>query len=493
MPYTINKTNGGAIATIQDGYLNNTTDLTLIGKNYSGYGEILNENFVKLLENFANSSAPGSPLDGQLWWDLATKTLKVWGGSSWKIISGSTASSTAPTYKSVGDLWFDTTTSQLKVWNGTDWTLIGPSYSAGVGTSGAVVDSITDNSNGSHVVVRFIIGGDTTVAILSKDSAFVPQTTINGFATIYPGMTISSTILNAGLYGKASDSDKLDALDSTSFMRTDANTSTTGILRVLNDTGLSVGASNDLALAVSGNDTYISNATSNGQMYIRINKAGTPTNALHIDANGYVYALSTPLAGDNSTRLATTAYVDAVSTSTAYLKADGTTRLTGNLLPDLTSNNRSLGSTGARYFDVWATNFNGTATQAEYADLAERFESDAIYEPGTVVELGGDKEITAVAEDLSDKVFGVISTRPGFLLNGKAGGNDTHPAVALNGRVPVKVVGKVNRGDRLVSAGNGLARAAQIGEATTFNVIGRSLESTNNEGVSTITAIVKVQ
>ena len=125
--------------------------------------------------------------------------------------------------------------------------------------------------------------------------------------------------------------------------------------------------------------------------------------------------------------------------------------------------------------------------------MAERFEADTPYEPGTVVELGGEKEITAVADELSERVFGVISTRPGFLLNGRAGENDTHPAVALNGRVPVKVIGLVNRGDRLVSAGNGLARAAKAGEATSFNVIGRSLENKTTESISTISAVVKVQ
>jgi hypothetical protein len=141
---------------------------------------------------------------------------------------------------------------------------------------------------------------------------------------------------------------------------------------------------------------------------------------------------------------------------------------------------------------VWATTFRGTAITAAYADLAERFEADSAYQPGTVVELGGAKEITAADQDLSEEVFGVISTRAGFLMNGEAGSDQTHPPVAMQGRVPVRVIGTVSKGDRLVSAGAGLARAATRAEITAFNVIGRSLEDkiTADEGV--VEAIVKL-
>lgn len=491
MAYTINKTNGSVLTTIADGTIDNTADLTLVGKNYSGYGEILNENFVKLMENFASSGGPASPLAGQLWWDLSTKTLKVHTGTNWKIISGSTASSTEPSNKTLGDLWFDTTSTQLKIYNGTTWTLIGPSYTSGTGTSGAVIDTVLDTNGASHVVVKYYVN-ETIVAVLSKDADFQPQTTIPGFSTVSPGMTLSTSVVNAGFNGTASNADALDNLSSTQFVRSDANATMTGTLGVSNDTGLTVGVDSDLRLGVSGSDVYLTNNTSNGDVYFRVNKAGVLTQALFIDgATGYVYA-TTPAAADNSTRVATTAYVDGVSPGTGFLKADGTTALAGSLLPD-TTNTRNLGSSLKKYADVYATNFIGTATTAEYADLAERFEADADYEPGTVVELGGSAEITAVVGELSDKVFGVISTQPGFLLNGRAGTNATHPAVALNGRVPVKVIGHVTRGDRLVSAGNGLARAAGPGEASTFNVIGRAIESKTTDGISSIVAVVKIQ
>jgi hypothetical protein len=493
MAYTINKTNGAVLTTIADGTIDNTSDLTLIGKNYSGYGEILNENFVKIMENFASSSAPASPLAGQLWWDITSNSLKVYTGvGGFKIISGSTASATQPTGATLGDLWFDTVNGQLRVYNGSSWTLIGPSFTAGTGVSGAVISTILDNTGASHVVVQFYVN-ETVVAIISKDATFFPQTAIPGFTSINPGMQISSSVVDAAFTGTATNANLLDNLNSTQFVRSDANATMTGTLHVSNDSGVLVGTDSDLRLNVSGSDVYVSNNTSNGDIYFRVNKpTGGPTIALTIDGNtGHVFA-TTPTAGDNSTRVATTAYVDGISPGTGFLKADGTTALAGSLLPD-TDNTRNLGSAIRKYADIYCTNLFGTATTAEYADLAERFEADAIYEPGTVVELGGDKEITAVSSELSENVFGVISTQPGFLLNGKAGQNDTHPAVALQGRVPVKVIGKVNKGDRLVAAGNGLARAANRSEVTSFNVIGRALESKTTEGISTINAVVKVQ
>jgi len=148
----------------------------------------------------------------------------------------------------------------------------------------------------------------------------------------------------------------------------------------------------------------------------------------------------------------------------------------------------NIGSSSNYFNRVFAT-----ATTALYADVAERFAADELLEPGTVVELGGVKEITRSTEDLSENVFGVISTRPAYTMNGGAGEDDTHPAVAMTGRVPVKCVGTVRKGDRLVSAGDGVARAAQPGEATAFNVIGRSLENKHTAELGTIEAIVTIK
>jgi hypothetical protein len=148
----------------------------------------------------------------------------------------------------------------------------------------------------------------------------------------------------------------------------------------------------------------------------------------------------------------------------------------------------NIGSSSSYFNQVFAT-----ATTALYADVAERFWADEILEPGTVVELGGQAEITRSLEELSENVFGVISTRAAYLMNGGAGENNTHPPVAMTGRVPVKVTGVVHKGDRLVSAGAGIARAAQPGEVTAFNVIGRSLVDKLTPESGTIEAIVTIK
>jgi len=487
MAYTVNKTNGSVLTTIADGTIDNTSDLTLIGKNYSGYGELLNENLVKLMENFANSSQPTSPLGGQLWWDTTNTLLKVYTGSGFKVISGSTASASAPTGATTGDLWWDTANTQLRVYNGSSWTLVGPSSTAAQGTSGALVETITDNLGSSHVVVKLYVG-DSVVGIISKDSAFTPQTAITGFASVNPGIQLSTSISGITFKGDATNAQLLDSLDSTQFLRSDANDTTSGTLGILNDTGLTVGADNDIKLSVTGSDGYIANQTSDGDIIFRVNKSvGGVTTAATIDGATAVLSLAaTPSANDNSLKVATTAYVD---TNTLY--RNGSKTITGNLLPDA-AGTRNLGSGTYQFLGVYGEVFHGTANEALYADVAERFEADMVYEPGTVVALGGAAEITRVNDELSEEVFGVISSKPAYLMNSGAGKNDTHPPVAMTGRVPVKCIGKVKKGDRLVSAGNGLARAAKKGEFNSFNTFGRALEDKITDGEGTVNAVVTI-
>jgi hypothetical protein len=180
-----------------------------------------------------------------------------------------------------------------------------------------------------------------------------------------------------------------------------------------------------------------------------------------------------------------TSNVAVLTTSTAYFAGNISTTAIEKIGTNAVGN---IGSSSNYFNRVFAT-----ATTALYADVAERFEADEWLEPGTVVELGGIKEITKSCHDLSDNVFGVISTRPAYTMNGGAGEDDTHPPVAMTGRVPVKCTGQIHKGDRLVSAGNGVARSARPGEANAFNVIGRALGHKQTEGISTIEAIVTIK
>ena len=469
MAYTITTTAGATLASIADGTVNSTnTSLTLIGKNYAGYGIFLNENYIKLLENFYNSSAPTAPLAGQLWYDSTNALLKVYNGSIWKPISSSASGTSQPASPVTGDLWYDSANAQLKVWSGSAWITVGPSYTTTSGTSGAVVETILDSGSASHVVVKFYIS-NTVVAILSKDSTFTPGTSISGFTTIVPGLNLASSISGAQFTGTVSTAATLGGFTSSQFLRSDTAASSAYAVTV---GSLLVGS--DLAVTTSSGDVSITNATSNKNLDLYINKGGVP-NTKAIGITGTTGAVSIPGA----------------LTVTGTTALNGVVTLGANMLP---SSNVSieLGSTSFRYANVWAATVRGGSLTAQYADLAERFEADTTYPAGTVVSLGGVKEITAAADDLSDEVFGVISTRAGFMMNDAAGNDATHPPVAMSGRVPVRVIGTVRRGDRLVSAGNGLARSALKSEMTAFNVIGRALENKNTQDEGTIEAVVKL-
>jgi hypothetical protein len=238
----------------------------------------------------------------------------------------------------------------------------------------------------------------------------------------------------------------------TSFLRSDQNDTTSGTLGVLNDTGLTVGADQDAKISVTTatSSVNIQNQTADANIAVVVNDGGVTTTALLV--NG----------------------------STSQVGVLGITNLNS-------SGVGNIGAAGAVFNTVFAT-----ATTALYADVAERFAADVEMLPGTVVELGGSAEITKSVDELSENVFGVISTRAAYLMNSGAGTDSTHPPIAMTGRVPVRVTGSIRKGDRLVAAGDGLARAAKTGEATAFNVIGRALESKESESLGVIEAIVTI-
>jgi hypothetical protein len=594
MAYTINLTDGTIFATVADGTVNTASSMTLVGKNYAGYGEFLDENFIHLLENGSNITAPPSPLTGQLWWDKTNTLLKVYNGTTFKTISAATASPTQPVSNVTGDLWYDTVNQQVKVYTGTGFIVVGPAFSSSQGTSGAIPETINDSGASPHFVTTLYVN-NSRVAIVSKDANFTPAAPINTtFPTIYNGITL----WNSGspvFGGDATNAQTLGGLASSDFMRATANTSTNGTVRVLNNTGLFVGAANVFNVNATATDANIKSDILNGNLNIQANVGGTTflvaralgSNGTFAIANsatvGNTLTVTSTVSGGN---LDTGGNVSAVGNVTGgniktanVLVGASTVSATGNItggnvltggIVSTVGNISSAANVSGTYFigngsqlsglsaavsvtkivngtseanigasggnlsitigatsnvviidttTVYAnvvsvksiaktgTNAVGnigsptnyfervfaTATTALYADVAERFAADEVMEPGTVVELGGTAEITRSQRDLSDTVFGVISTKPAFTMNGGAGEDDTHPAVAMTGRVPVKVIGTVRKGDRLVSAGNGIARAANPGEITAFNVIGRSLVDKTTAEEGAIEAIVTIK
>ena len=512
MAYTINLTNGNILATIADGTINSTaSSLTLIGKNYAGYGTFFNDNLVHLLENASNGTAPTTPLTGQLWWDTAGN-LKVYTGSAFKTLGSIIAANAKPTGSVTGNSWWDTINQQFYVYDpnyasNQGWALIGPAATAAQGTSGAIVGSISDNAGNlaTHVAVNVYVSS-TLVGIFSKDS-YTPSAVISGFTTIYPGLNLSSTLANTKVWGTAYTADQLGGVVAANYARTDTNTTFTAPVTISSASGLYIGSSSNFNFNLNGNVAQINNTINNANIAIRANTAGSYVNSILIDGitSNVSMAANVLVSGNvNATNgvFTSNAVAGNIVLTSNVNAANGvfTTNVRAANV-SLTANINAVvgiysGNVTAANFitsgNINASYLVGTAIQSNYADLAERFEADADYAPGTVLAIGGSAEVTVEDHELSENVFGVISTNAGFLLNGAAGSNITHPQVAVSGRVPVRVIGKIKKGDRLVSAGNGLARAGTKEEITAFNVIGRSLEDKVTVAEGVVTAIVKL-
>ena len=280
MAYTINRTDGTAIATITDGTSDNSTSVTLFGKSFSGFGEGLNENLVKLLENSASTSAPSSPLRGELWFDTSTSQLKVYDGSSFKPTGGAKSQNSAPTSPGAGDLWHDSDNDQLYVYTGSAFQLVGPVYTAGQTLSGWLIETLA--SSGGNKVVSSMYAGNTRVAILSRET-FTPSATQTGFATIKAGFTLNST-LGAVFDGTNTQASAIDVSGTSNtsatviaggnFLRADAADTTTGALTIDTDSGILIGGSQELTITVSSNDVTIAQTTQDKDMKFTVNDGG---------------------------------------------------------------------------------------------------------------------------------------------------------------------------------------------------------------------------
>ena len=295
MAYVINKTDGnfafGTDGQITDGTINNSTTLTLIGKGYSNFGELLNENLIKLLENSTSTTAPTAPLKGELWFDANTNQLKVYDGTAFEPTGGAKTSSSQPTSASAGDLWHDSTNDQVFVYTGSAWLLVGPVYTAGQTLSGWKIETLA--SAGGNKVVSSMYAGNSRVAILSKET-FTPSVTQTGFAEIKAGMTLNST-LGAVFDGTNTQASNIDVSGTTNtsatviaggnFLRADASDTTTGALTIDNDTGISIGDSQELTVSVSSNDVTIAQTAQDKDVKFTVNDNGTTNTILTLDGS----------------------------------------------------------------------------------------------------------------------------------------------------------------------------------------------------------------
>ena len=542
MAYKINNTFGTLLVTLADGTIDtSTTDLTLIGKGYAGFGEKLNENLIGLLENFNNTSAPTNKIQGQLWYDKTNNQLNVYTGSKFKPVGSTTNSTTSPSNAVQGDLWLDTTNTQLYVYSGTAWTLVGPTSVAGSGVTQFTSEVVQDNTGVNRSILK-MVANDAVVGVVSN-IAFTPSGTETngaalvsaGFSAVAQGVQLSSSVSSAKFRGTATDSDALGGVAAANYLRANADDTTTGKITIQNDDGLVIGAGSDITMSLSSDDFTIAQTTQDKDIIFTVNDGGTTVEALRItgstgriehlrvgdltvDGTNTIMNTTTLSIEDNIIELNrnissnagmpnfTGLKVNRGETSVATEQdlfwvwdetfADDGTTIFGNAGGAWTAFKSGGGDnelSAATLVDIRANIVHATSTSAQYADLAERYATDVAVEIGDVVILGGSEEITKCMDDKSDAVFGVISESPAFLMNSQAGNNDTHPMVALKGRVMVKITGTGSAGDRVVSAGNGEARVAAEGEATAFNTLGRLIKHKYKEETALTECVIGVK
>jgi hypothetical protein len=368
MAYVINKTNGQQLIILADGTLDTSTSLFLIGKNYPGYGELQQENFIRLLENGANTTAPVAPLTGQLWYDASTSKLKIFDGASFKSI-GSAVSASAPGGAIAGDSWWDTVNDQLKVYDGSTWQLVGPAYSKLDGRTGSLVETIFDSIGTKHLVITNFVSNVRT-SITSQDSEFTPNVAISGYPTVKPGFNYNNGTSNPFTISKSTGGSILitnGANVANIVLQANVNGTITTVLNVNSSTGLITVAAdptNDLGIATkryvdlssSGVDTKLAANVSaiNASLATLTANAATQHNTLlsleALKANIASPTLTgtpistTPLTNDDSTRIATTAFV-----KSAIAAADNGLWKGSNKFVSVTAPTSGDGASG----DIW--------------------------------------------------------------------------------------------------------------------------------------------
>jgi hypothetical protein len=523
MPYILKKSNGRTLTTVADGSIDTTTPLTFVGKNYAGYGQIIDQNLVYLLENFANASQPAKAVVGQLWFDSASKNLRVYDGTKFKSLAQFNSTGSAPTDNVKGDLWFNESEQKLYLYNGSRFVFIGPQDSQLAGVQ-ITSTTVLDNNNNQRYVMKFTItdpntNEQTIAGVISKDS-FTPNPIddliAEGFNVVKAGITLpGSNAVNGNtessqFYFWGTTPSALGFYNQTSqtyhtadeyLLATEYYSNLNNGFSINNDAGLVVGYAGVLQISAISSGPYDSEgviSAINGYK-ISLNAVNTLTsvltNMVTFDQNNVVPNTTWGINLGTTSSYFSNAYINTATVKDLYsanFVGTLTGKLIGNVQGNVTGNitGNSFGShTGGVVTTIITANggsaqldgnwslTSGSTLKATYADLAERYHADAVYDFGTVLVVGGENEVTVSTNRADISIAGVVSNNPAYMMNSEAGSNETHPYIALKGRVPCRVTGIIYKGNLLVSSSMaGHAELYQEGDNPQA-VIGVALEN----------------
>ena len=504
MAYTIDTYSNSKSWRIEDGTIDQTTDLKLVGKNYAGYGEIQNENFVFLLENFAGQVEPPRKIAGQIWFDTGNSKLKFYDGTKWRTTGGAEVSSSIPTGLKEGDFWWDTANEQLYTYNGGDFVLIGP-QSAGSGQTQVVSRSVRDTTGALRNIITGIV--DDTVVFTVSGTEFLldsadTDSNIVGFDRIRQGLTLTNTINSTGgvtsgayrFWGTASNSEKLGGIAASDYVQTN-NAIFGGLAQFRSNSGIQIGPDGDAAFRIENQtQTVISNETGNQIVFKAKDTFGTVKNPAIIQFNALIPGQDNGQLNENATiGLSDSKWAEVFAEKLTGVAAYSTAMVPSNItrfedvVRDYTLSESTQAFTIAardENGDITTRYFKGTATEAWYADLAEKYSTPEEFVPGTVVCVSKNAEYEVDKAKRGCIAIGVVSTDPALMMNSGAEGQ----YIGLKGRLPVRIIGAVKKGDPVYVDDNGCASTAINGGS----LVGIALETNDSIDEKLVECVLKV-
>ena len=502
MAYTINRYNGAVQATVQDGTINQSTEVKFIGKNYAGYGEAQNENFMFLLEHFAGSTAPSKPVAGMIWYDNSTQKIKVYNGTSFKNTGSTEVSTSAPSGLVEGDLWWNSTTGQLYVKNASsEWILVGPQGGSASTITRMVSTTLTDTLNTTHDVQEAVIG-DEVVYIISKDEfTNSAGTSVTGFDVIRKGITLVNTVASTDgitstahrFWGTASNAIKLNGIAASNYVTATPGSPSvfTEITNFQTDAGIAIGAGLDLKIYIENDNQGVIANSQGDEIRFRTKQSGGATKNVITFKPGVVKpglnaagtAVESVTLGDSSNKFAAVyaTNIYGISEKASALIVGGTARI-GSVDTIGTGTSSSVAVRDGSG-NLNAVLFQGTATSARYADLAEKYTTAEELAPGTAVAVCACEDHDVEPAKASDHCIGVVSTDPAYMMNSDSEGQ----YIGLKGRLPVRVKGAVKKGQAVYAMADGVCTTL----ATTA-LVGIALESNAAESEKLVECVLKV-